>query len=84
MSLESSGRDLSLILEGHLVFPLGVLTLETIFLLEKIQFSMFLESPDHDLSRILEDHFLSLFNYCFPRRGFNFGRTIPLLEKLHF
>ena len=84
MSLESPDHVLSLNLKGHLVFPLGVLTLETISLLEKIQFSMFLESPDHDLSQLLEDHFLSLFNYCFPRRGFNFGRTIPLLEKLHF
>ena len=84
MSLESSGRDLSLILEGHLVFPLGVLTLETIFLLEKIQFSMFLESPGHDLSRILEDHFLSLFNYYFPPRCFNSWELFPLLQKLHF
>ena len=52
---------MSLILEDHflfltLVFPPGVLTLETIFPLEIIHFSMSLESPGRDLSLILEGH----------------------------
>ena len=59
------------------IFPIGVLTLGIISPLEKIHFSLFLESPGHDLSIILEDHLV-------VQVGVFTLETISPLEKIHF
>ena len=66
-----------------LVFPVGVLTLETISLLEKIHFSLFLEFPVHDLWRdpwgLLAGIFLSLI---IPRTWLGVRRSLSFWSFL--
>ena len=54
------------------------------FPFEEKYISLFLKSPGHELSLILEDHFLSLFKSCLLRGVFNLGNYFPTGENTFF